>query len=210
MQHDNSLTQRVIGCAIEVHRTLGPGLLETVYEVCLCRELALAGISFVRQQKIPVIYKSEPVDCDLRIDVVVEQSLALEIKAVQQILPVHEAQLLTDLRIGSRIRCPDVLVSAEPLDQTIHTVTDAVAIFEVLFDDTAATDRIEKPIDYAAVPSLRTYVALEQAHVGATVFHRVPGAAWTATPLTEGAIDLHGLGVRLPLADLYKGLTFSA
>ena len=100
MQHDNGLTQRVIGCAIEVHRTLGPGLLESVYEVCLCRELVLAGIPFVRQQKIPVLYKGESVDCDLRIDVIVNQSLALEIKSVHQILPVHEAQLLTYLRVS--------------------------------------------------------------------------------------------------------------
>ena len=100
MKHDNSLTQQVIGCAIEVHRTLGPGLLETVYEVCLCRELAMSGIPFVRQQKIPVLYKGKKVDCDLRIDVIVDRSLALEIKAVYQILPVHEAQLLTYLRVA--------------------------------------------------------------------------------------------------------------
>ena len=100
MKHDNSLTQQVIGCAIEVHRTLGPGLLETVYEVCLCRELAMSGIPFVRQQKIPVFYKGKKVDCDLRIDVIVDRSLALEIKAVYQILPVHEAQLLTYLRVA--------------------------------------------------------------------------------------------------------------
>ena len=100
MQHDNRLTQKVIGCAIEVHRTLGPGLLETVYEVCLCRELGMAGIPFVRQQKIPVLYKGERVDCDLRIDVIVDRTLAVEIKVVQQVLPVHEAQLLTYLRVA--------------------------------------------------------------------------------------------------------------
>ena len=100
MQHDNNLTQKVIGCAIEVHRTLGPGLLETVYEVCLCRELGMGGIPFVRQQKIPVLYKGERVDCDLRIDVIVDRTLAVEIKVVQQVLPVHEAQLLTYLRVA--------------------------------------------------------------------------------------------------------------
>ena len=100
MDHHTSLTQKVIGCAIEVHRTLGPGLLEIVYETCLCRELALAGIGFVRQQKLPILYKGEPVDCDLKIDVIVEQSLVLEVKAVQQILPVHEAQLLIYLRVS--------------------------------------------------------------------------------------------------------------
>ena len=100
MDHHTSLTEKVIGCAIEVHRTLGPGLLETVYEVCLCRELTMSGIPFVRQQKIPVFYKGEKVACDLRIDVIVDRSLALEIKAVYQILPVHEAQLLTYLRVA--------------------------------------------------------------------------------------------------------------
>ena len=83
-----------------MHRTLGPGLLEIVYETCLCRELALAGIGFKRQQKLPILYKGDPVDCDLKIDIVAEQSLVLEVKAVQQILPVHEAQLLTYLRVS--------------------------------------------------------------------------------------------------------------
>jgi GxxExxY protein len=93
-------SRRVIGCAIEVHRTLGPGLLESVYEACLCRELAQAKLAFVRQQKIPVIYKGEPVQCDLIADVVVEASLILEIKSVQAIHPLHEAQLLTYLKVS--------------------------------------------------------------------------------------------------------------
>jgi GxxExxY protein len=100
MEQDSVLTRRVIGCAIEVHRTLGPGLLESVYEACLCHELTWAGIAHARQQKLPVIYKGDHVDCDLKIDVIVEQSLVLEIKSVQQILPVHEAQLLTYLRVS--------------------------------------------------------------------------------------------------------------
>lgn len=100
MDHHTSLTEKVIGCAIEVHRNLGPGLLEAIYETCLCHELTLAGINFVRQQKLPVLYKGEPVDCDLKIDIVVEQSLVLEVKAVQQVLSLHEAQLLTYLRVS--------------------------------------------------------------------------------------------------------------
>jgi GxxExxY protein len=100
MEQGGILTRRVIGCAIEVHRTLGPGLLESIYEICLCDELEQAGIVYARQQKLPVIYKGRPVDADLKIDVVVEQSLILEIKSVQQILPVHEAQLLTYLRVS--------------------------------------------------------------------------------------------------------------
>jgi GxxExxY protein len=100
MEPDSVLTRRVIGCAIEVHRTLGPGLLESVYEACLCYGLSQAAIAHVRQQKLPVIYKGHAVDCDLKLDVIVEQSLLLEIKSVQQILPVHEAQLLTYLRVS--------------------------------------------------------------------------------------------------------------
>jgi GxxExxY protein len=100
MRQYDDLTRAVIGCAIEVHRTLGPGLLESIYEICLCHELDLAIIPFVRQQKIPVLYKGEPVDCDLKIDLVVNQVLALEIKALHQLLPVHDAQLLTYLRVG--------------------------------------------------------------------------------------------------------------
>ena len=93
-------SRRVIGCAIEVHRTLGPGLIESVYEECLCQELALAGIGFVRQQKLPVVYKGHCLDCDLRMDVVVEQSLVLEIKSVRVLHPVHEAQLHTYLKLS--------------------------------------------------------------------------------------------------------------
>ena len=100
MGHDNALTQRVIGCAVEVHRTLGPGLLEGIYEACLCHELAVAGLAFLRQLRLPVVYKGHVVDYDLRIDVLVEQTLVLEIKSVHQILAVHEAQLLTYLRVS--------------------------------------------------------------------------------------------------------------
>lgn len=97
--YDTKLSRAVIGCAIEVHRTLGPGLLEIIYETCLCRELSQAGLGFERQRKLPVYYKGEAVDCDLRIDIVVEDRIVVEVKAVQQVLPVHEAQLLTYLRV---------------------------------------------------------------------------------------------------------------
>ncbi len=97
-------SRRVIGCAIEVHKTLGPGLVESIYEVCLCDELAEAGIPFVRQQKLPVRYKGRSLDCDLRMDIVVGDCLILEIKAVQVLHPVHEAQLLTYLKLtGVRV-----------------------------------------------------------------------------------------------------------
>ena len=114
------------------------------------------------------------------------------------------------LRIGPRIRYPDVLVFAGRLDQTARTLTDAVAIFEVLSDDTATTDRVEKLIDYAAVPSLRSYVLLEQTAVAATLFLREPSGAWTASAHTTGTLVMPGLDISLPLADLYQGLVFQA
>ena len=98
MDQDSALSRRVIGCAIEVHRALGPGLLESVYESALCRELDWAGLAHQRQAMLPIAYKGEPLDCDLRADLIVEQSLIVEVKAVHQVLPVHEAQLLTYLK----------------------------------------------------------------------------------------------------------------
>jgi GxxExxY protein len=93
------LSEAVIGAAIEVHRTLGPGLLESAYEECLCHELGLRGLSFRRQIAVPVIYKGVQLDCGYRVDVVVEDTLVVELKTVEQLAPVHEAQLLTYLRL---------------------------------------------------------------------------------------------------------------
>ena len=92
------LTEKIIGCAIEVHRTLGPGLLEQTYEAALCVELQLAGLKFQRQLAVPVTYKNEPVG-DYRLDMVVENSVVLEIKSVDRFDPVFEVQLLTYLKI---------------------------------------------------------------------------------------------------------------
>jgi GxxExxY protein len=96
----SALTRRVIGCAIEVHRHLGPGLLENVYETCLCEELAVAGLPFVRQLRVPVIYKGRTPEEHYQMDVIVEETLALEIKTVHQVHPIHEAQLRTYLRLS--------------------------------------------------------------------------------------------------------------
>jgi Uma2 family endonuclease len=114
------------------------------------------------------------------------------------------------LRIGNRVRYPDVLVCTGPLDQTTRTVTDALAIFEVLSDDTATTDRVAKLIEYADVPSLRAYVLLEQTAIAATLFQREPSATWIASAHTEGELTLPGIDVAVPLADIYHGLTFPA
>ncbi|MGA7697901.1 MAG: GxxExxY protein [Candidatus Sulfotelmatobacter sp.] len=98
------LTEQVIGAAIEVHRELGPGLMESVYEECLCHELHLQKLKFERQMALPVRYKGISLDCGYRIDLVVEDSLILELKCVEHILPVHEAQLLTYLKLtGKRV-----------------------------------------------------------------------------------------------------------
>jgi GxxExxY protein len=94
------LSYRVIGCAMEVHRHLGPGLLERLYEECLCDELTAAGMGYVRQQALPVIYKGKTLNGFYRVDLVVEDELAVEIKSAPQVLPVHEAQLQTYLRLS--------------------------------------------------------------------------------------------------------------
>ncbi len=96
----DALTSRVIGLAKEVHRALGPGLLESAYEECLCYELTSHGIRFSRQVPLPVIYKSVHLDCAYRIDLVIEDLLIVELKTVERIQPVHEAQLLTSLRLS--------------------------------------------------------------------------------------------------------------
>ena len=95
----NDITKQIIGAAIEVHRALGPGLLESAYEECLCRELTLRGIEFERQEPLPVEYKGTKLDCGYRIDVLVAGAVVVEIKAVEAIEPIHEAQLLTYMKL---------------------------------------------------------------------------------------------------------------
>jgi len=101
MTFDNDpLTERVIGLAIGVHRELGPGLLESAYEECLCYELAQSKLHFQRQAALAVVYKSVRLDCAYRLDVVVENRLILELKTVERLLPIHEAQVITYLRLS--------------------------------------------------------------------------------------------------------------
>lgn len=96
----NQITEAIIGAAIEVHRALGPGLLESAYEECLCYELDLRKISFERQQPLPVEYKGHLLDCGYRMDLLVNDKVVVEMKAVEKLLPIHEAQLLTYLKLG--------------------------------------------------------------------------------------------------------------
>lgn len=95
----NELSSRIIGAAIEVHKALGPGLLESAYEECLCHELDIRGISFERQKPLPIIYKGIKLDCGYRLDVVVEEAIILELKACEKVEPIHKAQLLTYLKL---------------------------------------------------------------------------------------------------------------
>ncbi len=97
----DALTENIIGAAIEVHRQLGPGLLESAYEEGLCHELKLRDIAFRRQTSLPVEYKGIHLDCGYRIDIVVEGSLIVELKTVKTMLPVHEAQLLTYMKLAN-------------------------------------------------------------------------------------------------------------
>jgi len=96
---NDGLDKKIIGAAIEVHRALGPGLLESAYEQCLCHELELKGLLFDSQRELPVEYKGKNLDCGYRLDIVVDDSIILELKVVETIEPIHKAQLLTYLRL---------------------------------------------------------------------------------------------------------------
>ena len=97
-KRSDELSNRIIGAAIEVHRILGPGLLESAYEECLCCELTLQNILFERQKPLPVTYKGIYLDCGYRLDILVEKLVIVELKTVEHIEPIHEAQLLTYLK----------------------------------------------------------------------------------------------------------------
>ena len=97
---DSELTEVIIGAAIDVHKVLGPGLLESAYEECFCHELDLRGVVTVRQKPLPLVYKGLKLDCGYRLDVVVENRVVVELKTVDTLLPIHEAQLLTYLKLS--------------------------------------------------------------------------------------------------------------
>ena len=97
----NQISHRIIGAAIEVHRQLGPGLLEATYETCLAHELELAGLFVERQKALPLIYKDLKLDHGYRIDLLIERSIIVEVKSVDGLAPVHEAQVLTYLKLSN-------------------------------------------------------------------------------------------------------------
>lgn len=98
-KHLDDLTYEIIGSCIEVHKELGPGLLESIYHKCLKKELTTRGINFVSELSIPVFYKGEAIDTDLKCDLFIENAIVLELKAVDRMLPLYEAQLLTYMKL---------------------------------------------------------------------------------------------------------------
>ena len=98
----NIITEKIIGCAIEVHKALGPGLLESAYEECLSFEMQKVGLIIERQKAVPVIYKDIKLECGYRIDVLVENSVVVELKTVDAFNPVHEAQILTYMKFSNK------------------------------------------------------------------------------------------------------------
>jgi len=96
----NKITYQIIGAALEVHRMLGPGLLESSYRKCLCRELLTRGIPFEKELPLPLEYKGIHLECGYRMDIVVARTVVIEVKSVEALAPIHDAQLLTYLRIG--------------------------------------------------------------------------------------------------------------
>jgi GxxExxY protein len=127
-QRINKITETIIRCAIEVHRSLGPGLLESAYEECLCYELAQAGLQFCRQVELPLTYKSIKLDCGYRMDVLVDDTVVVELKTVDNLVPLHDAQLLTYLKLSG---CPvglllnfNVPLLKDGLKRIVHNFPD--------------------------------------------------------------------------------------
>jgi GxxExxY protein len=96
----NELSNKIIGAAIEVHKPLGPGLLESAYEECMCHELTLRSLTYERQKPLPIVFKRKKLDCGYRLDIVVEKTIILELKSCEKIEPIHKAQLLTYLKLS--------------------------------------------------------------------------------------------------------------
>ena len=100
MKNINDITYKIIGCAYEVHKILGPGLLESTYETCLCYELEKQGLKFEKQKELMINYKGTTLNNGYRIDILVEDSIVLELKSVENLLPIHTAQILTYLKLS--------------------------------------------------------------------------------------------------------------
>ena len=101
IRKDEDRSETVIGALIEVHRALGPGLLESAYEACFCHELRLRGLAFERQRPVGISYKGLIIDCGYRVDVVIEGQILVQLKAIERLLPVHAAQILTSMKLSA-------------------------------------------------------------------------------------------------------------
>jgi GxxExxY protein len=132
---ENQLTEKIIGCAIEVHKALGPGLLESAYEECFCYELAQNGFFFSRQVPLPVVYKGIKLDCGYRIDVLVNDLIIIELKTVEKLLPIHDAQLLTYLKLYGR---PLGLL----MNFSVPALKDGIKRLVNQFQETSASPRL--------------------------------------------------------------------
>jgi GxxExxY protein len=120
----DNITEQIIGAAIEVHRFLGPGLLESAYEACLAYELSHRGLQFERQKPLPIIYKQVNLDCGYRLDFMVEQVVIIELKSVDQLLPIHDAQLLSYLKLANSQVGLLINFNTRLLRQGIHRIVN--------------------------------------------------------------------------------------
>ncbi|HUT52965.1 MAG TPA: GxxExxY protein [bacterium] len=123
---ENALSKEIIGAAIDVHRALGPGLLESVYEECLCREIILRNIEFERQVSIPVQYKGVKLECAYKLDILVDDKVVVEIKSVEQVTPVHFKQLLTYLRLTDKKLGLLINFNEEVVRKGVHRIVNGL------------------------------------------------------------------------------------
>lgn len=122
--HENEISEKVIGCAIEVHRGLGPGLLESVYEDALCHELKLQGLKFKRQKPVPIPYKDIKLGTDLRLDLLVEGKVIVDLKAKDKLSKIDKSQLLTYLRLSEKRLGLIINFHVKLLNEGIHRVVN--------------------------------------------------------------------------------------
>jgi len=124
IERSDQLSYRIIGAAMEVHRHLGPGLLKSAYDECLCHELKLQGIPFERQKPLPVNYKGIQLDCGYKLNILVDKLVILEVVAVEEIAPIHEAQLLTYLKLSGLWLGLLINFNVEVLKDGIHRMVN--------------------------------------------------------------------------------------
>jgi GxxExxY protein len=140
-QRMNEITEKVIGACIDIHRQLGPGLLESAYEECLCYDLSTLGLAFERQKDLPVAYKRVRLACGYKIDIVDESLVVIELKAVERLLPIHEAQLLTYLKLSDLSVGLLINFNVPVLKQGLKRIVNS-------FPDLSAPQRLSGSIDF--------------------------------------------------------------